>query len=305
MKLDISKAIGRTFAFLFGNIVDVLRIAWLPILLQLAAYLLLMPAYVRGAAELTTAAGDPDAAAQAMVKALPAFGLLGLYYAATLVTSVPMVAGLTRLVLKGEKPKGFFYAGWGNDETKLIAGWLIFAAMVAGLVIVIQFGGALLRGVLGPGPLALAIVFLINIVLLVAIFILCVRLSLLAPATIVTGKMSLRESWERTDDDFWNFLGFWLLYIVVFAIVWVVLYFTILLPPGYFEAFQGMDPRDRDTMTEAMRRASDLQVKSYDLSDLRNVPRLTIEAVIGPLGGIITSIAGASAWKLVTDPNEI
>jgi len=304
MKLDISKAIGRTFTFLFRNIGDVLRIAWLPILLQLAAFFLLMPGYVRGTGALATTAGDPDAAAQAMAQALPAFGLVGLFYLVTLVTSVPMVVGLTRLVLKGEKPKAPFYIGWGNDETKLVAGWLIFAAMVVGLVIVIQFGSVLLRGLLGPGPLAVAIIFLINIVLVVAIFILCVRLSLLAPATVATGKMSLRDSWERTDDDFWNFLGFWLLYIVVFTIVYFVLYFTFLLPPGYFESFQGMDPRDPESMTEGMRKANEVMVRSYDLNDMGNVARLTVSAVIGPLGGIITSIAGASAWKLVTDPNQ-
>jgi hypothetical protein len=304
MKLDISKAIGRTFAFLFGHIVDVLRIAWLPIALQLAAFFLLMPGYARGSAALAEATGDPDAAAKAMAQALPAFGMLGLFVLATLVTSVPMVVGLTRLVLKGEKPKGPFYIGWSSIETKVLAAWLIFAAMVVGLVIVLQTGGIFLRVVLGQGPIAAAIVLVINLALLIAIVTLCVRLSLLAPATVATGKMSLRDSWERTDDDFWNFLGFWMLYFVVFTIVYLVLYFTFLLPPGYFESFQGMDPRDRESMLEGMRKANEVMVRSYDLSDMGNVVRLAVGAVIGPIGGIITSIAGASAWKLVTDTNQ-
>jgi hypothetical protein len=300
MKLEISAAFGRTFTFLFANIGNVLRIVWLPIVLQLVAFFLLMPGYVRGTA-LLAAIGEPDEAANAMAQALPAFGLLGLFIVATFLTSVAMVVGLTRLMLKGEKPSGPFYIGWGGDEWRLAGGWLIFAAIIAGLVIVLQVGGFLLRGVLGPGPQAAIIVLLVNLILLAAIFTVCVRLSLLAPATIATGKISLRESWERTDDDFWNFLGFWLLFALMFAVIYAVLYFTFLLPPGYFASFQGMDPSDRNTLLEAMRKANDVMVRSYDLSDISNVMRLTVGAILGPLGGVITTIAGAATWKIVTD----
>ncbi len=304
IKLDISKAIGRSFTFLFRNIGDALRIAWLPILLQLAAFFLLMPGYARGTAPLAMAAGDPDAVAQAMGQALPGFGMLGLFILATFLTSVPMVVGLTRLVLKGEKPKGPFYIGWSRDETKVLQGWLIFAAIVAGLVIVLQVAGILLRMALGPGPIAAIIVLLIVLALMMAILVACVRLSLLAPATVTLGKIGLRESWERTDDDFWNFLGFWLLFIVMFAVIYLVLYFTFLLPPGYFASFKGMDPRDPDSIRDGMRRAQEVMVRSYDLNNIGNVIRLTVQAVIGPLGGILTTIAGATAWKMITETQE-
>jgi hypothetical protein len=304
IKLDISKAIGRSFTFLFRNIGDALRIAWLPILLQLATFFLLMPGYVRGTAALAATAGDPEAAGQAMMEALPAFGMFALFLLATLATSVPMVVGLTRLVLKGEKPKGPFYIGWGRDETKVLQGWLIFAAIVVGLVIVLQVVGFLLRMALGPGPIAAIIVLLIVLTLMMAILVACVRLSLLAPATVTLGKIGLRESWERTDDDFWNFLGFWLLFVVMFAVVYLVLYFTFLLPPGYFDSFKGMDPRDPDSMREGMRKAQEVMVRSYDLNNFGNVIRLAVQAVIGPLGGILTTIAGATAWKMVTETQE-
>jgi hypothetical protein len=303
MKLDIAKAFGRTFSFLFTHIIDVLRIVWLPIVIQLAAYFLLMPGYVRGTAQLATAAG-PEELAQAWGQAMPGFAMIGLFTVITFLSSVAMVVGLTRLTLKDEKPKTPFYVGWGRDEWRLAGGWLLFALIIAGLVLVLQGGGFLLRGMLGRGPLPAVITLLVSVVLLVAIFTVCIRLSLLAPATLVTGKIALGEAWERTDDDFWNFLGFWLLFFLIFAVVYAVLYFTIVLPPGYFEAFQGMDPRDRSTMTEAMRKANDLMIKSYDMSDIGNVVRQTIQALYNPLVCILTSIASAIAWKQITDPAE-
>ena len=101
--------------------------------------------------------------------------------------------------------------------------WLIFAAIIAGLVILLQGGGFILARLMGGGPIAAMIVLVVNLVLLLAIFVVCVRLSLLAPATLATGKMSLRESWERTDDHFWGFLGFWLLFVLMFLVVYLLL----------------------------------------------------------------------------------
>ena len=101
------------------------------------------------------------------------------------------------------------------------------------------------------------LILVMYVVLVVAIFVVCVRLSLLAPATLATGKMSLRESWERTDDHFWGFLGFWLLFFLMFLVVYLVIYFNFSLPPGYFGAFAGMNPREPDSMREAMEKANE------------------------------------------------
>ena len=303
MKLDISKALGRTFAFIFGNILDVLRIIWLPTAIQLTAFFLLMPGYVRGTAALAVP-GEPEEAAEVMSKAIPAFGLLGLFMLIAFATSVAMVIGLTRLVLNGEKPRLPFYAGWGADEWRLAGGWALFFVVVGCLVIALQFGGLLLRGVLGQGPQAGIIVLLVNLILLGGIVWVSVRLSLLAPATVVNRKIGLGISWEKTDDEFWSFFGFWAIFAVIFGIAYVVLYFTYLLPPGYFASFEGMDPTDRSTVLEAMRKANDVMVRSYDLSNIDNVMRLTIGALFGPIAGAVIAVAGAAAWKVTADTPE-
>jgi hypothetical protein len=300
MPLDISKGIGRTFSFLFGHIVDVLKIAWLPIVLQLAAFYLLMPGYVRATGGLTLAR-EPEEVAAAWGQALPGFGMFALFMLITFVSSIAMVVGITRLTLKGEKPRAPFYLGWGKDEWRLMAGWLIFAAIIAGLVILLQGGGFLLRGLVGGGPIGAMIILVVYVVLVVAIFVVCVRLSLLAPATLVTGKMSLRESWERTDDHFWGFLGFWLLFFLMFLVVYLLIYFNFSLPPGYFGAFAGMNPREPDSMREAMEKANGMLIASYDFSNIGNALRQTPGALIGPICGVITTIAGATAWKLTSE----
>jgi hypothetical protein len=299
MPLDIAKGIGRTFSFLFGHIIDVLKIAWLPIVLQLAAFYLLMPGYVRGTAALGLAPTEPEEIAAAWGQALPGFGLFAVFMLITFVTSIAMVVGITRLTLTGEKPRAPFYLGWGKDEWRLMGGWLIFAAIIAGLAVLLQGGGILLGGMLGGGPIAAMIILVVNLIFLLAIFTVCVRLSLLAPATLALGKMGLRESWERTDDHFWGFLGFWLLFFLMIFVVYLVIYFNFSLPPGYFGAFAGVtSPED---MREAMVEANDLMVASYDFSNIGNALRQTPGALIGPVGGIITTIAGAMAWKLTSE----
>jgi len=306
MPLDISKGIGRTFAFLFAHIIDVLKIAWLPIVLQLAAFYLLMPAYVRATAGLALVR-EPSEAASAWAQAVPGFGMFFLFMLITFVTSIAMVVGLTRLTLTGTAPRTPFYLGWGKDEWRLMAGWLIFAAIVALLAVLLQGGGVVLGGLLGGGPIGTMLILAMNVVLLVAIFVVCVRLSLLAPATLATGKMSLRESWERTDDHFWGFLGFWLLFVVMFVIVYAVIYFNFSLPPGYFQAFSGVNPREPDSMREAMVKANEMMIASYDFSNIGNALRQTPGALLGPVGGVITTIAGATAWKLTSEeePAEV
>jgi hypothetical protein len=299
MALDIAKGIGRTFAFLFGHIVDVLKIAWLPTVLQLAAFYLLMPGYVRGTAALALAPTEPEEIATAWAQAMPGYGLLCVLMLVTFVTFVPMVAGLTRLALKGERPRLPFYIGWGKDEWRITGGWLIFALIVAGLVVLLQGGGFLLGGMMGGGPIAAMIILVVSLVLVMAIFTVCVRLSLFAPATLALGKMGLRESWERTDDHFWGFLGYWLLLFLMLFAVYLIIYFMFVLPPGYFGVFAGVT--SQEDVREAMVKANDLMIASYDFSNIGNVLRQLPGAIFGPLAVIITSIAGATAWKLTSE----
>lgn len=300
MPLDIAKGLGRTFAFLFGNIADVLKIVWLPIALQLASFYLLMPGYMRSTMPLA-AAVDPEERAAAFAEAIPGYGMLFVMMAVTFVTFVAMVVGLTRLALRQEKPRLPFYVGWGKDEWRVTGGWLIFALIVAGLALLLVGGGVVLGGLMGGGPIAAMIILVVNLALVVTIFTICVRLSLFAPATIAQGKMGLRESWERTDDHFWGFLGFWLLLFLMFFVVYVFIYFNFMLPPGFFSVYAGVNPRDPDSMREAMIRANELVMASYDFSNIGNVLRQLPGAIFTPLAATITSIAGATAWKLTSE----
>jgi hypothetical protein len=273
MPIDISKGIGRTFSFLFGHIADVLKIAWLPIVLQLAAFYLLMPGYVRATGGLSLAR-EPEEVASAWGQAVAGFGMFAVFLLITFFSSIAMVVGITRLTLKGEAPRAPFYLGWGKDEWRLMAGWLIFAAIIAGLVILLQGGSIILARLMGGGPIAAMIVLVVNLVLLLTIFVVCVRLSLLAPATLATGKMSLRESWERTDDHFWGFLGYWLLFFLMFFVIYVVITLNFTLPPGYFAALFDISPQDPDSIQVAARKANDLMIASYDFSNIGNALRL-------------------------------
>jgi hypothetical protein len=296
MKLKVFKAFAATWAFLIQHGLDVLKIVWLPIVLQLAAFFALIPAYTR--TSISILMEPPDDPSQVMAMMAPAYGQLALFYIIVALTSAPMFVALTRLVLRGEKP-GLFYVGWGADEWRTLAGWAALCAVGAGLVIAFFVLGAITGALatMGPGPGVLLNILGAIIVGLVGIWIF-VRLSTLTPATIDLRKVALSQTWERTEDEFWALAGFWAIWTVIAIVVQVAL-IGYLTPPGVFDAYAGVTTPDE--MIEAQYRANEAMLKGYDLSDGGNITRLVVGNVIGFVILILTAIGGAIAWRMMTD----
>jgi hypothetical protein len=299
MKLKVFKAFGATWAFLFRHGLDVLKIVWLPILAQLAAFFLLIPGYARGTIGLLME--PPNDPSEALGILMPAYGQMALFYIIVAFTSAPMFVALTRLVLRGERP-GLFYAGWGADEWRTLAGWAVLCAVGAGLVAAFYVLGAVTSALAatGPGPGVLLNILGAVVVALAGVWI-YVRFSVLTPATIDLKKIPLAQAWERTEDDFWPLVGFWALWIVLLIIVYVAL-FNYLTPPGVFAAYAGVTTPDE--MIEAQYRANEALLKSYDLSDSANVMRLVVGNAINFVSLILMAIGGAVVWRMMTAPNS-
>jgi hypothetical protein len=295
MKLKVFKAFGATWAFLIRHGLDVLKIVWLPVLAQLAAFFALIPGYARGTIGLLMA--PPNDPSEAWGVLVPAYGQMALFYVVVAFTSAPMFVALTRLVLRGERP-GLFYAGWGADEWRTLAGWAVLCAIGAGLAATFYVLDVITDALaaMGPGPGVL-----LNILGAVAVFLvgvwIYVRLSTLTPATIDLKKIPLSQTWERTEDDFWPLVGFWALWSVLLVIVYVAL-FGYLTPPGVFAAYAGVTTPDE--MIEAQYRANEALLKSYDLSDSANVMRLVVGNVINFVTLILMAIGGAIIWRMMT-----
>ena len=45
-------------------------------------------------------------------------------------------------------------------------------------------------------------------------------------------------------------------------------------------------------------------VRSYDITDTGNIVRLTAGAPFNPLVCVLTSLAGATVWKMIADRSE-
>jgi hypothetical protein len=299
MKLRVFTAVGTTFAFLVQHGLDVLRVIWLPTVLQLAGYLLLMPSYL---STTTMLGADPPAdAAETWARLAPVIALPVMFVILSVALTVMMFNGLTRLVVTGEKPRGPFLMRWGADEWRVLGGWALLFLIILALEVAIVVVGFLIRGImaLGPGPGVILSIIAFIVILVIGVWI-CVRLSLLVPATLIAGKIGLGVSWERTDDDFWNLLGFWLIFAVAGFVVQLSL-IGFLTPPGYFEAIQSGGFGSPEAMRDAMRKASEVMAKSYDLSDSGNVIRMLVSYLLSMVVAVVSAVAGAVAWRMMTD----
>lgn len=303
MKLKVFSAVATTFAFMARHALDILHIIWLPVLLQIAGLVLLLPGY------LTTTAmmgADPPADMQEVWARLgPIIAQPLLFLLVVIATTVIMYAGLTRLVLRGEKPGQPFLLRWGADEWRILGGWglllLISIGLWIGAVACMWLGGALIA--MGPGPGGVISVIGVIAVVLVGIWI-TTRLSLLVPATIARSKIGIEPSWEASEENFWNLFGLWLIWAVLAMLVQFVLT-RFLTPPGYLEALQSVGFGSPDAMREAMRKANAALAESYDLSDMGNLTRLVASGLLSIAGSLIMAIAGAVAWRAMTDtPSE-
>ena len=111
---------------------------------------------------------------------------------------------------------GFAHLKVGRTELKLTAANLLCIGLYAISVVVglVFTAGASQFGSFGA----------IVAVLLVVAFggWIGVRLSLLLPTVFETGKISLREAWEKTRGHFWSLFGMIVLAVIFYVIVWIL-----------------------------------------------------------------------------------
>lgn len=300
MKLKVFKAFAATWAFLIQHGLEVLKIIWLPVALQIAAYYLLMPGFLM---ETSMLGADPPADGGEVwthlaPHVLPFLGFL----LVACVTTIILYAGLTRLIVRGEKTKLPFLLSWGADEWRLLGGWAIILALFVGVMIALQIVamvvGAL--GLLGRGPITIILSFGGALVVICAGIWAGVRLSLFAPATIAERKIGIQTSWESTEDDFWSLLGFWALWVVL-AIIVQFATFGLVTPPEYFEAMRDGGFSSREEMRETMRAANEALARGYDLSVPGNALRMLWAFLLNFVFGVVGTAAGAVAWRMITD----
>lgn len=155
---------------------------------------------------------DPEATAALLAQSWPAF-LLVLLMTALLMSII--AAGVMRLVLRPVEP-GFAHLRVGRDELRLAAANLICILIyaISAIVGLVVTAGAAQSGTVGAviaGAAALAFAVWMG-----------VRLSLLLPTVFVTGKVSLRLAWRKTEGHFWSLLGMIVMSVIFYVIVYIL-----------------------------------------------------------------------------------
>jgi hypothetical protein len=303
MKLPVFKTIGATFAFIAGNLLDILKIAWLPAVLTCVVYLLIMPPYMASVGAMP--APKPGDVFGPLLATLPY--TLALIAASTLV-NLPLLSGLMKLIVRGERPK-LVPIAFGADERNLLGSWGLIFAGVLGLIAV--FGGALLLtrllASLGPGPGS--IIGLVAAVVVVGVGVwLGVRVSLASPAAIALKRIGVQPSWDATEENAWRLIGFWLIWLVPMFIISSFLT-PFLTSPGYLDAMRDIGPaamtRSPERVQAAVKHSNEVLAAGYTLSDTGNVVRLLANALLTFLATLVLAIASGIGWRELTAEAEV
>ncbi len=239
MKLPVIKAFGDTFALVFGNFLDVIKIVIVPVLVFAGLGYWLMPrlfdqlTQFLDTAESMSGQHDPAAIFAAIQPIMSASGIV---FLAEIIVIPMMVAGLLRLAINNEKP-AFVYLSWGGNEfrvliTFILKGLLLFVIYIIGALAIAALAIGLNAAAKEIAPIVGLVLGVGYIVLLIWI---ALRLSLSSAAAVGSGKIGIGPSWSATKGAVWSLLFYWILWWVLLAVVQGV--FMAFFMPGMFASF--------------------------------------------------------------------
>lgn len=301
MKLPVFKAVGMTFAFVFGKLGDVIRILWLPYLILTAASMWFIYKLVPFALTLLDMNFNEKPDPQQVFAAIqPLVAPCGVLLLASLIFMPMMYAGLLRFLVKGERPGGVFYLRFGKDEWNVLLTYIVILLISIGVGIVF---GAIEAGVrIGvPGPAGMMVRQLVSLVERIVSLWINIKLSLAFAAAVGVGAIGIGRSWSVVKGNWWNLFGFF----IVLGIIYLLVVCAALAPFAHaimsmFKELVGIG-RDQAALKEfARQQLMDLQlwiqhpgVIGYAISAVHLVISFLVTAI-----GI--SAAGV-AYRLITE----
>jgi hypothetical protein len=238
MSLPIFRAAGATYAFVFGNIPNLLRVLWLPALLVGAVFAWIFRDLFPIFQMHIPLGGSEEDALELMQRLAPLLRWGNVIQIGIFLVGVIASAGLLKPILRGEWTKWPFYFQLGLDEGRLVLA--LFIAYVVQLLfiavsVVIAVIAVGLIAVVVPSKETFPLSFLIAFVACwIANIWMDLRLSLVAPTSIATRTIGFEAAWNLTRGQVWHLLGFWILVLgpvfVLIQLALVVGAFIALLP---------------------------------------------------------------------------
>lgn len=181
----------------------------------------------------------------------PNMGLIICLYIVMMLWMLMLFTAVVRLARSGRDDR-FGWIRLGMDELRLIglALLLIVAAIAAELVIILAgFIIGLIGGLAGQAA-AVVLLVVYGLAVFCGVCWIEVRLMLVAPITVLRGRISIRAGWRATRGHFWTLLGTILLLALAFLLFEVVL--LAIVQPGLLRAmFSGMPPQETASVLQA------------------------------------------------------
>jgi hypothetical protein len=239
MKLPVFKAIGATFGYFATHGLGVVKALWLPTLLFTGAMLFLLPKYFAPVVSLMELGPTPSPQQAAQIMG-PAFQWIGLLLLAAFLFQPMAYVGAMRHVLRGQELKAPFYLGFGGDELRVAATFILMIILI-GIVYVIGVLGLMALtaalGALGQGAAwAGALAGILGIALFGFILWIALRLSLSLPAAVAEKRIGLPYSWRAGKGNTLRLLLFFFIFVLI-MIPAVAVYVNIMMP-DYFSSLK-------------------------------------------------------------------
>ena len=236
-KIPIRQTIVAAYKFAFGDLGTVIGLTWLPLVIYTLGRFFVMN-YVQG----LTQSGDPSSGGEAIIM-LFGFSLVSLFLTAIIGVS------LTRQVMSPREGKIVAQFMIGPTEFNYFLALLaIFVIMIAAYVAAFivdlmvagmkdALAGAMHGTMIGRSVGVIATIALIVLLDLAILAYVGVRLAfMVAPVTVVEGKIDLIRSWQLTRGNFWRLIA---ILVVTMGPIFIVgeIAFAAIVGPGYVAAF--------------------------------------------------------------------
>jgi hypothetical protein len=208
-KIPVGQSIGSAYGFLFGRILTILGLSWLPAVFYAAGRLIFIQH--AGAGMMAAMHGGPPQAH---------LFHLGFFLFSILMISIIAVS-LTReaLGLGGERVLAHFVIGGKEIRLffALVRFYILLIVLIVALVILVVAVGMALKTVLAQGiapaqwPVKHVVLGLAMLLACLAVLFLVLRLTfLLAPVAVTEDHAKLSRAWSLSAGNFWRMLAIFL-----------------------------------------------------------------------------------------------
>ncbi len=296
MKLPIGRAVSATFAFVLQNWLEILRIVWAPFAIFMTIWLIIGPRYMSLNTEMMLV--DPEDTEAVMTIIGQILPLMGLLLLLSFVFYAVLIAGILKLVIRGERPSMPFYLGFGADEWRLLGTWVLLFLIALGIQILAMVAagvfGAVAAFVPGVGPL---LAFAGGLAIFIAFIWGMLRLSLATPAAIGARRIGIGPSWAATKGNVWRLLGFWLVWVVLVLVLQIIAIAVVM--PGYFGLMAASTSQDPETARNATIAIAEQANVFAQLSSPLGIVRVLFGLLVGAAMFTFMVAASGVAWRYI------